>query len=52
VRSVLEALGQVTASPLTGVAPLEPAAVRRAPPTLDEHGALVRAYGWNAFARA
>jgi crotonobetainyl-CoA:carnitine CoA-transferase CaiB-like acyl-CoA transferase len=52
VRSVLEALGHVTASPLTGVAPLEPAAVRRAPPTLDEHGALVRAYGWNAFARA
>ncbi len=52
VRSVLEALGSVTASPLTGVAPLEPAAIRRAPPTLDQHGALVRAYGWNAFARA
>jgi crotonobetainyl-CoA:carnitine CoA-transferase CaiB-like acyl-CoA transferase len=52
VRSVLEALGTVTASPLTGVAPLEAGAVRRAPPTLDEHGALVRAHGWNAFARA
>jgi crotonobetainyl-CoA:carnitine CoA-transferase CaiB-like acyl-CoA transferase len=52
VRSVLEALADVTASPLTGVAPLAPAAVRRAPPTLDEHGALVRAHGWDAFARA
>jgi len=52
VKSVLEALGEVPASPLTGVAPLAPAAVRRAPPTLDEHGALVRAHGWDAFARA
>jgi crotonobetainyl-CoA:carnitine CoA-transferase CaiB-like acyl-CoA transferase len=52
VRSVLEALGDVTTSPLTGVAPLAPAAVRRAPPMLDEHGALVRALGWDAFARA
>ena len=51
VRTVLEALGDVAASPLTGVAPLEPTAVRRAPPTLDEHGALVRAHGWDAFAR-
>lgn len=52
VRTVLEALGDVAASPLTGVAPLEPAEVRRPPPTLDEHGALVRAHGWDAFARA
>lgn len=51
VRSVLDALANVTASPLTGVAPLEPATVRRAPPMLDEHGALVRAHGWDAFAR-
>jgi crotonobetainyl-CoA:carnitine CoA-transferase CaiB-like acyl-CoA transferase len=52
VRSVLEALGEVSASPLTGVAPLAPSAVRRPPPMLDEHGALVRAHGWDAFARA
>jgi crotonobetainyl-CoA:carnitine CoA-transferase CaiB-like acyl-CoA transferase len=52
VRSVVEALGDVAASPLTGVAPLQPAQVRRPPPTLDEHGALVRAAGWDAFARA
>jgi crotonobetainyl-CoA:carnitine CoA-transferase CaiB-like acyl-CoA transferase len=51
VRTVLEALGDVAASPLTGVTPLEPAAVRRAPPMLGEHGALVRAHGWDAFAR-
>ncbi len=50
VRTVLEALGDVSASPLTGVAPLAPAAVRRAPPLLDEHGELVRAHGWDAFA--
>ena len=51
VRTVLEALGDVAASPLTGVMPMKPAAVRRAPPMLDEHGALVRAHGWDAFAR-
>jgi crotonobetainyl-CoA:carnitine CoA-transferase CaiB-like acyl-CoA transferase len=52
VRTVLEALAEVGASPLSGVAPLAPASVRRPPPMLDEHGALVRAYGWDAFARA
>ena len=52
VRTVLEALGDVAASPLTGVAPLEPGAIRRPPPRLDEHGTLVRAHGWGAFARA
>jgi crotonobetainyl-CoA:carnitine CoA-transferase CaiB-like acyl-CoA transferase len=49
VKPVLEALRDVEASPLTGVAPLPPAAVRLPPPTLDEHGALVRARGWGAF---
>ena len=49
VKSVLEALREVEGSPLTGVAPLAPAAVRRPPPRLDEHGALVRARGWKAF---
>jgi crotonobetainyl-CoA:carnitine CoA-transferase CaiB-like acyl-CoA transferase len=52
VRTVLEALRDVSASPLTGVAPLHPATIRRPPPTLDEHGALVREHGWGAFARA
>jgi crotonobetainyl-CoA:carnitine CoA-transferase CaiB-like acyl-CoA transferase len=49
VKPVLEALREVQASPLTGVAPLAPASVRRPPPALDEHGALVRARGWDAF---
>ena len=49
VRSVSEALSEVTASALTGVAPSAPGTVRLPPPTLDEHGALVRAHGWDAF---
>jgi len=51
VRTVLEALGDVAASPLTGVMPIARAAVRRAPPMLDAHGTLVRAHGWDAFAQ-
>jgi len=51
VRSVLEALGSVDASPLTGVAPAVPTArVRRPPPRLDEHGEQVRSLEWGAFA--
>jgi crotonobetainyl-CoA:carnitine CoA-transferase CaiB-like acyl-CoA transferase len=52
VKGVLESLGDIDASVLTGVAPLEPylGTVRRPPPTLDEHGAAVRARGWDAFA--
>lgn len=50
VRPVLDALRDVDASPLTGVAPMAPASVRRPPPHLDEHGDLVRARGWDAFA--
>jgi crotonobetainyl-CoA:carnitine CoA-transferase CaiB-like acyl-CoA transferase len=49
VRSVQEALRDVDASPLTGVAPNAPGAIRLPPPRLDEHGALVRAFGWDAF---
>ena len=49
VRSVREALADVEASPLTGVAPSVPGSVRRPPPRLDEHGQLVRARGWAAF---
>ena len=49
VRTVPEALGDVDASPVTGVAPNAPGTVRLPPPKLDEHGALVRQYGWEAF---
>ncbi|MHB8839946.1 MAG: CoA transferase, partial [Gemmatimonadaceae bacterium] len=49
VKPVLDALRDVEASPLTGVAPLPPASVRRAPPMLDAHGELVRRLGWGAF---
>lgn len=50
VKSVLETLAEVEASPITGVAPSVPGSVRRPPPRLDEHGALVRSAGWDAFA--
>ncbi|MHB1311349.1 MAG: CaiB/BaiF CoA transferase family protein [Gemmatimonadaceae bacterium] len=49
VKPVLEALREVEASPLTGVAPHAPGTVRRPPPALDEHGTLVRSRGWEAF---
>jgi len=49
VRTVGEALADADASPLTGVAPSVPGAVRLPPPRLDEHGALVRERGWRAF---
>jgi crotonobetainyl-CoA:carnitine CoA-transferase CaiB-like acyl-CoA transferase len=49
VRSVGEALADVEASPLTGVAPSPPGSIRLPPPRLDEHGALVRRHGWDAF---
>jgi crotonobetainyl-CoA:carnitine CoA-transferase CaiB-like acyl-CoA transferase len=52
VRTVLEALQDVSASELTGVAPLAPGSVRRVPPTLDQHGTLIRASGWDGVARA
>jgi hypothetical protein len=42
-------LGEVEASPLTGVAPSVPGGrVRRPPPRLDEHGPVIRAGGWRA----
>ena len=49
VRSVREALQDVDASALTGIAPAGPGSIRRPPPRLDEHGALVRRHGWSAF---
>ncbi|NUS96328.1 MAG: CoA transferase [Gemmatimonadaceae bacterium] len=52
VRGVLEALGDVEASALSGVASPVGGRVRRPPPRLDEHGALIRARGWGAFREA
>jgi crotonobetainyl-CoA:carnitine CoA-transferase CaiB-like acyl-CoA transferase len=49
VRTVREALSRVEASPLTGVEPAATGSVRLPPPRLDEHGALVRQHGWQAF---
>ena len=49
VRSVLEVLGSVQGSALTGMPPSVPGSVRRPPPRLGEHSVLVRARGWNAF---
>jgi crotonobetainyl-CoA:carnitine CoA-transferase CaiB-like acyl-CoA transferase len=49
VRRVSEALADVAADALTGVAPLPPGSVRLPPPALDQHGALVRRLGWRSF---
>jgi crotonobetainyl-CoA:carnitine CoA-transferase CaiB-like acyl-CoA transferase len=49
VQTVLEALRDTGASPVTGVPPSVPGSVRFEPPGLDEHGALVRSLGWAAF---
>ena len=49
VRSVLEALSDVSASPVTGIAPSVPGSVRLPPPRLDEHGEEIRSLGWGSF---
>jgi crotonobetainyl-CoA:carnitine CoA-transferase CaiB-like acyl-CoA transferase len=49
VKSVLETLREEPASALTGVAPSVPGHVRRPPPLLNEHGALIREKGWAVF---
>ena len=49
VKSVLEALRGVDASPLTGIAPSVPGSVRLPPPRLDEHGDAIRQNGWRVF---
>ena len=49
VRTVLEALRDAGASPLTGVAPSVPGFVRFAPPTLGEHSDMIRQHGWGVF---
>jgi crotonobetainyl-CoA:carnitine CoA-transferase CaiB-like acyl-CoA transferase len=49
VKTVLEALRDVDASPLTGIAPSVPGSIRLPPPRLDEHGDEIRSKGWEAF---
>jgi crotonobetainyl-CoA:carnitine CoA-transferase CaiB-like acyl-CoA transferase len=49
VSTVHEALSSVAASPVTGVSPSVPGSVRLPPPSLDEHGDLIRRRGWEAF---
>jgi len=49
VQTVLEALRDTDASPVTGVPPSVPGAIRFEPPGLDEHGSQIRAEGWGAF---
>ncbi len=49
VRTVLEALGDVDASPLYGIAPPIPGSVRLPPPRLDQHGTQIRSSGWKVF---
>ena len=50
VKSVLEALAEAgSSSPLSGMPPATGGTVRRPPPTLDQHGPLVRERGWSAF---
>ncbi|MDQ3120805.1 MAG: CoA transferase [Verrucomicrobiota bacterium] len=49
VKTVVEALQSVTASPLTGIAPSVPGSVRFPPPRLDEHGEVVRRLRWRVF---
>jgi crotonobetainyl-CoA:carnitine CoA-transferase CaiB-like acyl-CoA transferase len=50
VRPVLESLRDIECSAATGVAPSVPGTVRLPPPSLDEHGAEIRARGWTSFA--
>ncbi|HTK48524.1 MAG TPA: CoA transferase [Gemmatimonadaceae bacterium] len=50
VRTVPEVLADDAASPRSGMSPSVPGSVRRPPPRLGEHSALVRAEGWRAFA--
>lgn len=51
VKTVRDALTGVEASRETGVAPSVPGTVRRHPPKLDQHGALIRRLGWLAFTK-
>jgi crotonobetainyl-CoA:carnitine CoA-transferase CaiB-like acyl-CoA transferase len=49
VNTVKEALSETDASPLYGVPPSVPGAIRLPPPTLGEHDQEIRERGWEAF---
>jgi crotonobetainyl-CoA:carnitine CoA-transferase CaiB-like acyl-CoA transferase len=49
VQTVLEALRDAGASPLTGVPPSVPGRVRFPPPRLGEHSDMIRRYAWGSF---
>ena len=49
VRTVLEVLEDSDGSALTGMPPSVAGSVRRPPPRLGEHTAVIRARGWRAF---
>lgn len=49
VKSVLDVVGEVEASPLFGMPSPVGGRFRLPPPRLDEHGAAVRERGWGAF---
>lgn len=49
VRTVTEALADVDASPVTGVAPATGGAIRYPSPNLDEHGKIIREKHWSCF---
>lgn len=51
VRSVEEAVATVGGDARTGLPPATGGAIRRPPPHLGEHDAVVRAEGWSAFGR-
>ena len=52
VFTVLEALSGANGSALTGMPSSVGGSVRFAPPSLDEHGELIRRSGWSAFSSA
>jgi hypothetical protein len=47
VKSVLEALRDIQASPQWGMPSSVGGTVRLPPPKLDEHGSLIRSDGWS-----
>ncbi len=51
VKTVLQALEEVDASAITGIAPSVPGDVRLDPPRLDEHGSDIRRNHWRAFTK-
>ena len=49
VQSVLEALAETNGSAVTGMPSSVGGRIRFEPPSIDEHGPLIRARGWAAF---